>query len=205
MCPKILYMCELTHGMERLLSCCGFAGSLGVGTDLEAGGLASSVVELFSQVDVVDGGWRLGHGGLVLDSDGADTVSRAQVSIGGATGGGLTGDVEFTVGGSHVGVWDGLDTFVDHIRNLVLGVVEPWFLASEVDVLLAVGRVRADGAGLEGDLDASGLAGEVAWVEGHSANTDWVVRGVHFDSRSVASFSHDKRAAGCKRDNKNEE
>lgn len=205
MCPKILYMCELTHGMERLLSCCGFAGGLGVVATGEAGRFAGAVVKLFGQVNVVDSGWRFGDIGLVINRDGADTVSRAQVSIGGATGGGLTGDVEFTVGGSHVGVWDGLDTLVDHIRNLVLGVVEPWFLASEVDVLLAVGRVRAEGAGLEGDLDASGLAGEVAWVEDHSANTDWVVRGVHFHSRSVASFSHDKRAAGCKRDNKNEE
>ena len=88
----------------------GVAGSLGVGTDLEAGGLASSVVELFSQVDVVDGGWRLGHGGLVLDSDGTNTVVGAQVSIGGATVLGLTSDVELTVGGSHVGVWDCANT-----------------------------------------------------------------------------------------------
>jgi len=101
---------NIVSSRRDLLGWSSVAGSLGVGTDLEAGGLASSVVELFSQVDVVDGGWRLGHGGLVLDSDGTNTVVGAQVSIGGATVLGLTSDVELTVGGSHVGVWDCANT-----------------------------------------------------------------------------------------------
>lgn len=161
-----------------------------MGADLKAGGFAVSVVELFGQVDVVDGGWWLGHGGLVLDCDGADAVVGAQVGVGGATLLGLAGDVELTVGGSHVGVWDGADTVSDDVGDLVGVVVEPWFLASEVDVLFAGGWVGGDGASLSGDLDASGLACEVPRVEDHSANSDWIVGGVNLRSGSVASFRH---------------
>ena len=181
----------VTESLFLFCSSSSFASRLGVGADLEAGRFAGSVVELFSQVDVVDGGRWLGDSGLVDHRDAAVAVAGAQIGIGAATVGGLTSDVELTVGGSHVGVWDGADTIVDHVRDLVLVVVQPWFLASEVDVLFAGGWVGTDGAGLTGHLDAGFLAGEEPRVEDHPADSDWIVRGVNLGSGSVADFRHD--------------
>ena len=162
-----------------------------MGADLEAGRFAGTVVELFSQVDVVNGGRWLGDSGLVDHRDATVAVAGAQIGIGAATVGGLTSDVELTVGGSHVGVWDGADTIVDHVADLVLVVVQPWFLASKVHVLFASGWVGTDGAGLTGHLDAGRLAGEESRVEDHPADSDWIVRGVNLGSGSVADFRHD--------------
>ena len=188
MCPQFQTSCRTAKGLFGGRCFGGFAGSLCVGADGEAGGFAGTVVELFHQVDVVDGGGWLGDGGLVDHGDGAVAVVGAQVGIGGTSVFVLAGNVELTVGGSHVGVWNGTDTGFDDVGDLVGVVVQPRFLASEVDVLFAVGRIGTDGASLEGDLDAGGLACEVAWVEDHSANSDWTVRGVNLSSGSMASF-----------------
>jgi hypothetical protein len=130
-------------------------------------------------------GWRLWCVCLGHNGDGLCSVRRTQVrSTCGSTVFLLARNVEVTVGGPHVGVWDRRDAIVEH--RLCGSRLDHRLLAPQVDVVAASLRVLGDDCRLEADLDAGGLAREVTWVEDQSANPNRSVGSVDGFPRSVA-------------------